>query len=626
MIARYVHGWVAALAIAFASSVANAQSAPISILIAPTSAQTFTAPATVTMSALAFGNGASIARVEFYANGVLRGTDTSYPYEYPWTNVAAGSYSLTAKAYDTRGLATVSSPVSIVVRPGITPPVSILSPANNTTYTAPAIISLTASASGWGRPVARIEYFAGTTFIGTASSAPYAVTWSNVAAGTYALTAKAIDIGGASVTSASVTVIVNGSVNQPPSVNVTANPPAGSLIVSTTPLTFDLAAAVTDVDGSIARVRFLRRDPTSLPPTIRYIEFASVTQPPYTARYEANAPLDASYSFRVEAVDNGGLVGFASVNYTIVANRPPQTVLSEPGNAVESSGFTAPATIVLVVAAKELDLAPDRITRVDFLANGSPIGSSSTPVGTNGEFVFVWRDVVAGDYDVRVRAFDSYGSSTEARRTIKVIRAGNAPSIAITQPVSGRVYGDPVPLQVNLAPGDEPIIQVDYVNARGRLLASSTTAPYSANWVAPTPGRHAVTAVALQSNGVATTSPTVFFDVASPSVASPPLVVLTAPIAQTTISGDSPINVAADVLAAIGRTINSVDFFRNGVAIGTATTPPFRIAWSNAPSGSATLTARAFDSAAASTTSSPITVTINNSNPPPTVALTAPMS
>ncbi|GEM_PF-2449537 len=57
----------------------------------------------------------SIARMEFFANGTLIGTDTSSPYSISWT-AAPGAYNLAAKAIDNRGLNSMSikTPVFVV--------------------------------------------------------------------------------------------------------------------------------------------------------------------------------------------------------------------------------------------------------------------------------------------------------------------------------------------------------------------------------------------------------------------------------------------------------------------------------------------------------------------------------
>ncbi|MDH2428058.1 glycoside hydrolase family 48 protein [Sphaerisporangium sp. TRM90804] len=89
--------------------------APTVSLTSPTAGQTFTAPATVSLAATAADSDGTVAKVDFYNGSTLLGSDTSSPYTYSWTNVAAGSYSLTARATDNAGAVTTSSPVGITV-------------------------------------------------------------------------------------------------------------------------------------------------------------------------------------------------------------------------------------------------------------------------------------------------------------------------------------------------------------------------------------------------------------------------------------------------------------------------------------------------------------------------------
>src|SRR6266566_983233 len=55
---------------------------------------------------------------------------------------------------------------------GGTPTVSITSPANGATFTAPASIPITASASESGGSISKVEFFNGATLLGTATSSP----------------------------------------------------------------------------------------------------------------------------------------------------------------------------------------------------------------------------------------------------------------------------------------------------------------------------------------------------------------------------------------------------------------------------------------------------------------------
>ncbi|UYZ64761.1 Ig-like domain-containing protein [Hymenobacter weizhouensis] len=88
------------------------------------------------------------------------------------------------------------------------PTVSFTAPATGATFTAPASITLRASASDANGSVSKVEFFNGTTLLGTATAAPYTYTWTGVAAGTYTLTARATDNQGAT-SSATVSVTVN---------------------------------------------------------------------------------------------------------------------------------------------------------------------------------------------------------------------------------------------------------------------------------------------------------------------------------------------------------------------------------------------------------------------------------
>ncbi|MEV4580867.1 glycoside hydrolase family 48 protein [Nonomuraea jabiensis] len=105
----------------------NPNAAPTVSLTSPTAGQTFTAPATVPIAANASDSDGTISKVDFYQGTTLLGTDTSAPYSYSWTNVAAGSYSITARATDNGGATTTSTPVGITVSQN-TGPALVVSP------------------------------------------------------------------------------------------------------------------------------------------------------------------------------------------------------------------------------------------------------------------------------------------------------------------------------------------------------------------------------------------------------------------------------------------------------------------------------------------------------------------
>jgi cytochrome c peroxidase len=91
------------------------------------------------------------------------------------------------------------------------PTVNLTAPANGATFTQGTAINLTADATDNSGTVSKVEFYAGTTLLNTDTAAPFAFSWTNAAAGSYALTAKAYDSLNASATSAVVNITVNAA-------------------------------------------------------------------------------------------------------------------------------------------------------------------------------------------------------------------------------------------------------------------------------------------------------------------------------------------------------------------------------------------------------------------------------
>jgi len=91
------------------------------------------------------------------------------------------------------------------------PVVALSSPASDATFTAPATISLGATASDPENRMARVEFYNGSTLLGTDTTSPYTFSWASVPTGTYSLTAVAYDLDGAQTRSAPVSVTVTSA-------------------------------------------------------------------------------------------------------------------------------------------------------------------------------------------------------------------------------------------------------------------------------------------------------------------------------------------------------------------------------------------------------------------------------
>ncbi|WP_315823796.1 Ig-like domain-containing protein [Paraflavitalea speifideaquila] len=251
---------------------------PTVSITAPANNASFTSPANIVIQATAADADGTITQVAFYNGSTLLGTDATSPYSYAWNNVGNGTYSLTARATDNAGGVTTSSAVTITVSSGggdcsgipawnattpynggalvvynnkvyqakwwtqgnqpdlntgdgkpwayvrdcgggggnTLPTVSVTAPANNASFTAPASITIQATAADADGAVTQVAFYNGSTLLGTDASSPYSYSWTNVTAGAYTLTARATDNAGAVTTSAAVNITVTttgGGVN-----------------------------------------------------------------------------------------------------------------------------------------------------------------------------------------------------------------------------------------------------------------------------------------------------------------------------------------------------------------------------------------------------------------------------
>jgi hypothetical protein len=178
-------------------------------LTSPANGSTLIAPATISIAANASDPENRLARVEFYSGSTLLGTDTAAPYTFAWSSVAAGTYTITAIAYDADGGKTTSNAVSVTVNVNQPPTVSLASPVSGAVFTAPATITLAGNAADPESRLARVEFYAGSNLILSDATSPFGGSWASVAAGTYTLTAVAYDADGGKTTSTPVTITVS---------------------------------------------------------------------------------------------------------------------------------------------------------------------------------------------------------------------------------------------------------------------------------------------------------------------------------------------------------------------------------------------------------------------------------
>jgi predicted phage tail protein len=184
------------------------------------------------------------------------------------------------------------------------PTVSLTAPANNSTFTAPANITLSASASDPDGSVSKVEFYSGSTLLSTDTTSSYSFAWSSVPAGTYSLTAVAYDAAGAKTTSAAVTVTVKATTTTPPTAVVFQKSPDHATLVTSYRLDVFAPSANPSTATPIATVNLGKPTPDA----------SGVITAPQSAFFLALAP--GTYQATVTAIGSAGSSRSAAVTFT----------------------------------------------------------------------------------------------------------------------------------------------------------------------------------------------------------------------------------------------------------------------------------------------------------------------
>jgi hypothetical protein len=211
---------------------------------------------------------------------------------------------------DSNGVPSVAKMVSVgtsLAAPS-SPTVALTAPANDASFTAPATVELAATAAD-PDGIAKVDFFTGTTLLGTDTTAPYTYTWTGVQSGSHSLTARATDIPGSSATTAATTITVRAAAtNAAPTASITAPSPG-----ATVPRKADLviAAAASDSDGTVAKVEFFRADGGA--------KLGEDTTAPFS--YTWRKPSSGDHLLRVRATDDAGALSPLSASVRVTVQR-----------------------------------------------------------------------------------------------------------------------------------------------------------------------------------------------------------------------------------------------------------------------------------------------------------------
>ncbi|MEZ5395945.1 MAG: Ig-like domain-containing protein [Bryobacterales bacterium] len=427
-------------------------STPPSVSLAAPTGGPFNSPATINLTATATDSDGSVLDVRFYANGALIGSATSSTssFTFAWANVTEGSYSVTAVARDNTGNTATSNAVSVTVGAGssvgYTTRVELLHYAFNegtgtTVYDAVGGHNGTTGGSaswtslglkgGWVN--SGVSSFSGNKLSAVSGDA-FTVLWVGKLDSSNNYQTLFSMQGSSKVHASLLYYQPNGYLY----LNVNGYGSAfnaGSLFGKNVMVALRCASGICSWRVGADTWKNAAVGTTVDPSPLLLVGSDYQHYRPFTNNVSSlfwvygdaltDAEVDANFQYAGSTLASRG----ASLDGYTPSSPPPSNTAPTVSLASPTGGpFTAPASINLVATASDSD---GSVQKVDFLANGSLIGTATSASST---FSYNWTGVPAGDYSIVARATDNIGATTDsAPVTVSVGSASAGGPLYITR-------------------------------------------------------------------------------------------------------------------------------------------------------------------------------------------------
>ncbi|MEO6246518.1 MAG: Ig-like domain-containing protein, partial [Opitutaceae bacterium] len=361
---------------------------------------------------------AFVERMEFYVDGQLVGTDSTYPYSFIYTpSNSPTTHTVEARGYDNNGtlissLGTATRQLFMVSPVGMIPDVRIVNPPDGSSVSAGIQMDILADAVSPNGFIRKVEFYVNGVLLSTSQTFPFKATWKPDVPGRYQWVAIGYDDKSNAVASSPITLTATGSF---PTASIIDPDRSGLTVVQGSIVPVTVRAAGPDgglislktieflVDGIVndslpKAVTTTGTGPTGTAGSTTPV--APILAEPFVFNWKSNVALGTHrFSTRVTAA-NGLSITSAEITVNVVANRPPQAEIASP---------TGSSTIVMnsatTIVANPTD-ADGTIDQVDFFVNGVSIGSAK-----KAPFQIAWTPTNSGSYDLTVRATDNGGAT-----------------------------------------------------------------------------------------------------------------------------------------------------------------------------------------------------------------------
>jgi len=311
---------------------------------------------------------------------------------------------------------------------------------------------------------------------------------------------------------------------------------------------------------------------------------------------------DITFALNVQLVNTATGAAENYVSSNPIAGELTHPTLTYNSNIAPTISITAPAngsTIGFGNYTLTADANDNQgyVTAVEFFVDGVSVGVDNT-----SPYEVVYNATV-GNHVITATAIDGDCLTADSQTINVSVSSNSAPTVTLTAPTIG-VEGSAITLSSTASDSDGTVSQVEFF-VNGVSVGVDASAPYSVVWTATLGINQEITAVATDNTGLSTSSNSVFITV-NGNIA--PTVAITFPFSTSDFTAPEMVALTADALDSDG-TIVSVEFFVNGVSVGTANTSPFIVNWMS-EAGPAEIVAVATDSNGAQTTSVSVNIDV----------------
>ncbi len=595
-----------ALEIEYVSGSGSTGFPPAVNLIRPSAGAEFADGSLILLNADASDTDGSIVKVEFYADGILLGEDTSSPYEFSWANASAGTHALKAVAIDNSNKKTTSSSVSITVNTStavnLPPTVNLISPVSGTHYQLGSSIQLSATANDSDGFVTKVAFYANDNLLSEVLNAPYQFVWTNPAIGTHNLKAVVTDDSGSTATSqiSQISVTQSSTGN---SVKISLQEGSGGYTGTTDSFMYEYFDAANYGENVLLMDK---PDGSRLASIIRFAIFDSEGGPVPDGSTITSAKL---FLYKTSFYDYVYRAHRILLNWSETGVTWKQRESGVLWNVAGGQGFGQ--DIAATHDGEGAAAWSPGWLNIDVTGGVQAMSASGQNYG--------WRFVpVTGNNNTKIFASSEYEADPAFRPILEIEYIPDTgiinlpPSVSLTTPSSGTefVEGASILLRASASDPDGIITKVEFY-ADGNLLGEDTSSPYELSWANASAGTHVLYAVATDDDGKQATSLSASVTISN-LTNQPPVATLTAPNAGDVFEIGDRILITADASDSDGS-ITKVAFYADGTLLGEVTQLPYEFVWLNATEGMHTLHVVATDDGALTVNSASVGIDVTQS-------------